>query len=242
MQVSFYVVDPFLRYVVILISQKYRLISPTNFLIHFSFAFFYMVLKCGASMIKTILTSGKKDEIEKTHTFFCKNTLGVNKQCPNVAARNELGRLPLQLAIETAIIKFWIHLQNLPDKNIAKQCLQLLKEMADEEQPGLMQKIKTMCNKYSSTPITLNENNEKVFISHIKQNIQNALTEHQLSLLKTNRKLSFYMTFKSDTKKADFLDMIKNPRHRIAINKFRLGNHLLRIETDRTPSQRLLKT
>ena len=44
--------------------------------------------------------------------------------------------------------------------------------MAEKEQPGLMQKIKTMCNKYSSTPITLNENNEKVFISHIKQNIQ----------------------------------------------------------------------
>ena len=41
------------------------------------------------------------------------------------------------------------------------------------------------------------------------------------------------MTFKSDTKKAEFLDMIKNPRQRIAINKFRLGNHLLRIETDR---------
>ena len=41
------------------------------------------------------------------------------------------------------------------------------------------------------------------------------------------------MTFKSDTKKADFLDMIKNPRHRIATNNFRLGNHLLRIEAGR---------
>ena len=79
--------------------------------------------------------------IEKTHIFFCKNYLGVNKQGPNVAARNELGRLPLKLAIETAIVKFWIHLQNLPDKNIAKQCLQLSKEMAEKEQPGLMQKI-----------------------------------------------------------------------------------------------------
>ena len=89
-----------------------------------------------------------------------------------------------------------------------------------------------MRNKYSSTFITLNENNEKVFISHIKQNIQNVLTEHQLSLLKTNRKLCFCMTFKSDTKKADFLHIIKNPR-RIAINKLLLGNHLLRIETGR---------
>ena len=68
--------------------------------------------------------------------------------------------------------------------------------MAEKEQPGLTQKIKTMCKKYSSTPITLNESNEKVFISHTKQNIQNALTEHQLSLLKTNGKLCFYMTFK----------------------------------------------
>ena len=117
---------------------------------------------------KTILTSGKKTKLKKTHIFFCKNTLGVNKQCPNVAARNELSRLPLKLAIETAIIKFWIHLQNFPDKNIAKQCLQLSKEMAEKEHPGLTQKIKTMCNKYSSAPITLNENNEKVFICHIK--------------------------------------------------------------------------
>ena len=35
---------------------------------------------------------------------------------------------------------------------------------------------------------------------------------------------------KNDTKKDDFIDMIKNPRRRIAINKFRLGNHHLRIE------------
>ena len=38
---------------------------------------------------------------------------------------------------------------------------------------------------------------------------------------------------KKKRKKADFLDMIKTPRHRIAKNKFQLGNHLLRIETGR---------
>ena len=113
----------------------------------------------------------EKDIIEKTHIYFCKQSLGVNKQCPNVAARDELGRLPLKLTIDTSIIKFWIHLQNMPDKNIAKQCLQLSQEMADNNQPGLMQKIKTICSKYNATAITLNENNEKVFTSYIKQNI-----------------------------------------------------------------------
>ena len=35
------------------------------------------------------------------------------------------------------IDKFWIHLQNLPQNNTAKQCLQILKDMADKNQPKL---------------------------------------------------------------------------------------------------------
>ena len=175
----------------------------------------------------------EKDEVEKTQIYFCKQFLGVNKQCPNVAARNELGRLPIKLTIDTSIVKFWIHLQNLPENNIAKQCLQISKEMADKNQLGLVQKINYLCSKYNSNSITLNENNGKIFTSHIKQNISKALTEHQLNLINTNRKLNFYATFKQDTKKSDFLDLINNPHHRIAINKFRLGNHKLHIETGR---------
>ena len=44
----------------------------------------------------------EKDDIEKTHMYFCKQFLGVNKQCANVATRYELGRLPIKLAIETS--------------------------------------------------------------------------------------------------------------------------------------------
>ena len=84
-----------------------------------------------------------------------------------------------------------------------------------------------------STSITLNENNEKLFTSHIKQNIRKALTTHQLKLIDTNRKLNFYASFRKDTRKTGWLDMINNPNHRIAINKFRLGNHKLRNEIGR---------
>ena len=51
----------------------------------------------------------EKDDIEKTHTYFCKQSLGVNKQCPDVATRNELGRLPLKLAIETSVLRAHVH-------------------------------------------------------------------------------------------------------------------------------------
>ena len=75
---------------------------------------------------KDDFTHWEKGIIEKKpHIFLCKQSLGVNKQRPNVAARNELKRLFLNLTIDINILKFWIHLQNLPDDNIAKRCLQL---------------------------------------------------------------------------------------------------------------------
>ena len=67
----------------------------------------------------------EKDIIEKTHTFLCKQSLGINKLCPNVAARNDLGGLSLKLAINSNILKFYIHLQALPGNNVARRCLQL---------------------------------------------------------------------------------------------------------------------
>ena len=134
-----------------------------------------MVQRYGESMTKMISPTGKKiDIIEKTHIFRCKQSLGVNKQCPNVAARNKLRRLFLKLTIDINILKFWIHLQNLPDGNIAKRCLQLSKDMAEKNQPGILQKIKTLCDEYSSRSMISNENNGKTFISSIVQNLSEA--------------------------------------------------------------------
>ena len=81
--------------------------------------------------------------------------------------------------------------------------------------------------------MTLNENNEKLFTSRIKQNIRKTLTVHQIKLIATNRKLNFYASLRKDTRETGCLDVINNPHHRIAINKFRLGNHKLGIETGR---------
>ena len=53
----------------------------------------------------------------------------------------------------------------------------------------------------------------------------------QLVILASNSKLNFYNTFKTaDTNRTEFLDAINNLFHRSASNKFRLGNHRLRVE------------
>ena len=49
---------------------------------------------------KDDLNSWENDIIEKTHIHFCKQVLGVNKQCSNVVCRNELGGLPLRPCLQ----------------------------------------------------------------------------------------------------------------------------------------------
>ena len=84
--------------------------------------------------------------IEETQIQFCKQVLGVNKQCPTVACRNEVGRLPLREITNVNKIKFWIHLENKQDDHYAKQCLQISKDMPEKNQMSLMKRVNTLCN------------------------------------------------------------------------------------------------
>ena len=102
-------------------------------------------------------------------------------------------------------------LQNLPDDDIAKQCLQLSKDMAEKNQPGISQKIKTLCDEYSSRSMILNENNGKTLISSVAQNLSKALINHQLLILASNRRLNFYTTSKTDTNRTKFLACFTQP-------------------------------
>ena len=107
---------------------------------------------------KDDFSSWEKDIIEKTHVFFCKQFLGVNKRCLNATCRNELGRLPLKGLIEINVIKFWLHLENLPDENIAKQSLQISKELSVKNQFSFTQKIDKLCERYKINISNLNNN------------------------------------------------------------------------------------
>ena len=122
--------------------------------------------------------------------------------------------LSLKLTIDINILKVWTHFQNLPDDDIAKQCLQLSKDMAEKNQPGISQKIKTLCDEYRSRSMILNENNGKTFgkfISSVAQNLSKALINHQLLILASNRKLNFYNTSKTDTNRTKFLACSTQP-------------------------------
>ena len=124
----------------------------------------------------------KKDPVERLHTQFYKYFLGLNKRAPNVVAHNETGRLHLKLNILSRIIKFWIHLESLPENGIAKQCLIISNQLANEAKTSFMLYIIIKTLNYQSHNKTIQTNN----IPTIKNNLQ----KNKMSHLKQFKKAS----------------------------------------------------
>jgi len=58
-------------------------------------------------------------------------------------------------------------------------------------------------------------------------------------MIKCNKKLTFYSTFKTDVTSSNSLGLITNQKHRRAAAKLRAGNHNLTIETGRHSTPKL---
>ena len=141
-------------------------------------------------------------------------------------------RLLKELA-DLNVLKFWIHFENQPEDSIAKQCLKISKEFADKNQISLVQKVNNLCATSNLNTSNLTKNNHSSFLSQIRSSLNKRIIQHQLNLIKCNKKLKFYSQFRTDCHKADCLNPINNPLHEKTLNKFRLGNHQLLIETGR---------
>ena len=123
---------------------------------------------------------------------FCRMCLGVKERSPNVASRNELGRLSLNLQITMNIFKFWIHLENQPPDSIAKLCLNISDKMAEENKSGLINKINLLSTQLNIHKQSVNFKNPSTFLSKAENNLSKHLKNHQLNLIRTNKKLKFY--------------------------------------------------
>ena len=97
---------------------------------------------------KIDLSKWEKDPIEKLHTQFYKYYMGLNRRAPNVVSRNEVGRLPLKLHVYMRMLKFWTHLENLPDHSIAKQCLHLSAQLAEHKKPSFIFSLREILQQY----------------------------------------------------------------------------------------------
>ena len=150
----------------------------------------------------------EKDPIERLHSQFYRHYLGLNRRAPNVASRNEMGRLSLKSTIFIKILKFQIHLEDLPENSITKQCLQMSTQLAQNKKTSFMLSVNEILKLYGSiyhveeqninAPVNYSAEKLKTNLPKIKQNIINSLQMHQFDMIKSNRKLQFYSSFKTD--------------------------------------------
>ena len=126
--------------------------------------------------------------IERFHSQFYKSYLGLNRRAPNVAARNETGKLPLKLIVFSNIIKFWLHLLQLPSSSVAGQCLQISTQLADSGKKSFMitmyDMLKPKSNSYHSDFQAMIDANgdelrTKQYRSKVTENFKNDLKINQ---------------------------------------------------------------
>ena len=157
-----------------------------------------------------------------------------------MVARNEPGRDPLKLNILLRIIKFWVLLESIPENSIAKQCLIISNQLANETKSSFILTVNEIIHNYidiqkQSHNKTIQNNNMptiKNYLQKIKYHISNHLKRHQLELIRSIKELCFYSIFKTDVSKSDYLDQVKNLKHRRAVAKLRSGNHSLESNLD----------
>ena len=105
--------------------------------------------------------------------------------------------------------------------------------MAEENKSGLINKINLLSTQLNIHKQSVNFKNPSTFLSKAENTLSKHLKNHQLNLIRTNKKLKFYSIFKNETNHSEFINHIRNPEHRRVASKFRIGNHNLKIETGR---------
>ena len=183
-------------------------------------------------------------DIEIVHRSFCKYILGTSSHTPNSAVLGECGRLPLYTHYKVRCIKFWLKIMQMGSSRYPRACYDMLYSLDNAGRKTWATNIKYMLYSYGFGEVWVNQGVGDVgaFICLFKQRVIDVATQDWHSEILSLPKLRTYCKFKHTLSVEAYIDVITWKRHRIALARFRCGNHRLSIERYRgvlDPSQRL---
>ena len=199
-------------------------------------------LKIFETKIVPILTYGSEiwgfhpaKQVETVHNKFCKYILKMYSTSNNVAARSELGRLPMKVVLQTKIIRYWLKLTTMPEKRIAKQCYN--KQCIDAERGvvGWACNVKNMLQSMGLNDVWLAQGvgNQELFLAVFKQRCNDIALQREREEISDSSKLELLSQIKLEPGFELYLSVIDKPMFRIALSRFRCSNHDLMIEKGR---------
>lgn len=188
-----------------------------------------------------ILALEDKLLFEKVHHKFCKSVLGIKKTACNIAAKSELGRVPLTSVIKTQVLMYFIRI-NLNDINpLVKEAFNVNKTLHNS---GKYSWYTFACSIAEENNINLSEYHSDRTFNQIKKNLKHKLkteiihnyktkTLDKLSKVTDESKLFLYSHLKSDINLEENLSQNNSFKNRQILTKFRLSDHGLKIEIGR---------
>lgn len=175
-------------------------------------------------------------DIERVHTKFCRNILGVKRSTNLSALYSELGRKPLIILRQIRMIKYWLKLRNTEDI-LLKSVYNLL---VTDVNNGYIYNglnwafhIKNILDRHGLSNLWNLHPTINISFQSIKKRIFDQYNQTLTMEINESNRLRLYNKFKLTNEYEKYLDVVKNPKFLLTLSRFRLSSHQLEIETGR---------
>jgi hypothetical protein len=183
--------------------------------------------------LQSLMPDISNSKIETFTNKCCKKIIGVKKCCNSTLARIHLGWTPISLKIWISVIKYWLRSYGHVENDVLKAAF-LHSDRNHSTWKDGVQNILTVTgaadvwdNPISKLKYGLDSQARTIQKTLLDIYYQNCQTE-----LENSKKHAQYSQFhKIERTKPQYLDKIKDPRHRITITKLRTHSHCLQTET-----------
>jgi hypothetical protein len=183
--------------------------------------------------------NSQKPPIEKAHLKYNKMLLGLPRNTDNLVTYGELGVYPLYIDAIDRMLKYW-HFIEFKSKNIllldAYRCLQELQLSGKHTWLKFASSIKSIFTNHApvtAPSLSIIHKIKSQLIDRYGDYWQKCLMSDDKTTSDQGRKLRTYRKFKTDFGQEQYLQVITNPKWRVALTRLRVSAHRLMIEQGR---------
>ena len=181
------------------------------------------------------LKQPKNNPIERFHTLFCKQLLGVRKQTNNDAVLQEIGLLPISIHATKIAIRNWERIQEgnaniLLASSHSDACKQNLPWASNVKEifarNGLLE---TYLLKIAEPELSF----DKSIADILLEKLVDQYNQTAFCSFENSNRLRVFKQLKNKTGTESYLNEVHISKHRVALTKLRLSAHTLEIEVGR---------
>jgi exonuclease III len=176
------------------------------------------------------------DCIEKVHLNYLKNKLHVKPSTATNAIYAECGRFPLVIKQKVQVIKYWQRILSMSNEYIVRKAYNSLYESHQRGQVNWSTHIRDILVENNLALNWEEQTIDNCTLNILKENLYKSFMNTSMMDIHDSDKfpkLRTFKQFKNEFKFENYLNTTKNINHALALCRFRISSHNLRIETGR---------